>query len=184
MTGMSENVFLNLKNQSHTIDAEIEVPKGGANGVVIAQAGRFGGWSLYVKGGKPTYTYNFLGLQRYTITASKPLPAGKSTLRFEFAYDGGGPGKGGTGSLMVNGQKVGEGRIERTQPGFFSADEGVDVGEDGETPVTENYGTPAPHKFTGKIGKVTLATSPMKPAEKASAASTHKEAALKKALAD
>lgn len=184
MIGMSENVFLNLKNQSHTIDAEIDVPKGGANGVIIAQAGRFGGWSLYVKDGKPTYTYNFLGMQRYTVTASKPLPAGKSTLRFDFAYDGGGPGKGGTGSLLVNGQKVGEGRIERTQPGFFSADEGVDVGEDGETPVTEAYGTPAPHKFTGKIGKVTLTTSPMKPVEKAAADTAHKEAALKKALAD
>ena len=184
MTGMSENVFLNLKNQSHTIDAEIDVPKGGANGVIIAQAGRFGGWSLYVKDGKPTYTYNFLGLQRFTITASKPLPVGKSTLRFEFAYDGGGPAKGGTGSLLVNGQKVGEGRIERTQPGFYSADEGVDVGEDGETPVTETYGTPAPHKFTGKIGKVTLTTSPMKPVEKAAADSAQKEAKLKKSLAD
>lgn len=184
MTGMSENVFLNLKNQSHTIDAEIEVPKGGANGVVIAQAGRFGGWSLYVKDGKPTYTYNFLGLQRFTITAGKPLPVGKSTLRFEFAYDGGGMGKGGTGSLLVNGQKVGEGRIERTQPNFFSADEGVDVGEDGETPVTETYGTPAPHKFTGKIDKVTLTTSPMKPLEKVAADSPRKEVALKKALAD
>ena len=90
-------------------------------------------------------------------------------MRFEFAYDGGGPGKGGTGSLFVNGQMIGQGRIERTQPGFFSADEGVDVGEDGETPVTENYGTPAPHKFTGKIGKVTLTVIPAKPAEKAAA---------------
>lgn len=184
MTGMSENVFLNLKNLSYTIDAEIDVPKGGANGVIIAQAGRFGGWSLYVKGGKPTYTYNFLGLQRFTITASKPLPVGKSTLRFEFAYDGGGPGKGGMGSLFVNGQMIGQGRIERTQPGFFSADEGVDVGEDGETPVTENYGTPAPHKFTGKIGKVTLTVIPAKPAEKAAADGAKKDAVLKKALAD
>lgn len=184
MTGMSENVFLNLKNQSHTIDAEIDVPKGGAKGVVIAQAGRFGGWSLYVKGGKPIYTYNFLGLQRFTITASKPLPVGKSTLRFEFAYDGGGPGKGGTGSLFVNGQKFGEGRIERTQPGFYSADEGVDVGEDGETPVTESYGTPAPHRFSGKIGKVTLTVITAKSAEKAAAEGAQKDAALKKALAD
>ena len=76
MTGMSENVFLNLKNLSYTIDAEIDVPKGGANGVIIAQAGRFGGWSLYVKGGKPTYTYNFLGLQRFTIHRQQ-TPAGR-----------------------------------------------------------------------------------------------------------
>lgn len=184
MTGMSENVFLNLKNQSHSIEAEIDVAKGGANGVIIAQAGRFGGWSLYVKNGKPTYTYNFLGLQRYTVTASKPLPVGKSTLRFEFAYDGGGQGKGGVASLLVNGQKVGEGRIERTQPFFYSADEGVDVGEDGETPVTENYGTPAPHKFTGKLGKVTVAVVPAKPVAKAAADGAQKDAALKKALAD
>ena len=117
-------------------------------------------------------------------SVKKPLPVGKSTLRFEFAYDGGGQGKGGVGSLLVNGQKVGEGRIERTQPFFYSADEGVDVGEDGETPVTENYGTPAPHKFTGKIGKVTVAVVPAKPAEKAAADGAQKNAALKKALAD
>jgi arylsulfatase A-like enzyme len=184
MTGMSENVFLNLKNKSHTISAEIDVPKGGANGVVIAQAGRFGGWSLYVKSGKPSYTYNFLGLQRYTITASKPLPVGKSTLRFEFAYDGGGAGKGGIASLFINDQKVGSGRIEKTQQGFFSADEGVDVGEDGETPVIETYGTPAPHKFTGKINKVTLSVAEVKAAEKSAADSAQKEAKLKKALAD
>lgn len=184
MTGMSENVFLNLKNKSHTISAEIDVPKGAANGVVIAQAGRFGGWSLYVKSGKPSYTYNFLGLQRYTITASKPLPVGKSTLRFEFAYDGGGAGKGGTGSLFINDQKVGTGRVEKTQPSFFSADEGVDVGEDGETPVIETYGTPAPHKFTGKINKVTLSVAEVKAAEKSAADSAQKEAKLKKALAD
>jgi arylsulfatase A-like enzyme len=184
MTGMSENVFLNIKNSSHSVTAEVDVPKGGANGVVIAQAGRFGGWSLYLKGGKPTYTYNFLGLQRFTITASKPLPAGKSTLRYEFAYDGGGPGKGGTGTLFVNGQKVGQGRIERTQPGFFSADEGVDVGEDGETPVVENYGIAAPYKFTGQIGKVTVALSETRAADQAAAQKGSKEAALKKAMAD
>ena len=169
MTAMSENVFLNLKNQSHTISADIEVPKGGAKGVIISQAGRFGGWTLFVKDGKPTYTYNFLGLQRYSFSGSKPLPVGKSTVRFEFAYDGGGMGKGGMGSLFVNDQKVGQGRIERTQPNFFSADEGVDVGEDGETPVDENYGTPIPHKFTGKINKVTLSVGEVKALEKSAA---------------
>jgi arylsulfatase len=184
MAGMSENVFLNIKNLSHSVSAEVEVPKGGGNGVIIAQAGRFGGWSLYLKGGKPTYTYNFLGLQRFTIAASKPLPVGKSTLRYEFAYDGGGMGKGGKGILFVNNQKVAEGRIERTQPFFFSADEGVDVGEDGETPVVENYGIPAPYKFTGKIGKVTVALTGMKAADKPAASKGAKEAALKKAMAD
>ena len=97
MTGMSENVFINTKNRSHAITAEVEIPKGGANGVILAQAGRFGGWSLYLKDGKPTYTYNFLGLQRFTVAAATPVPDGKATIRFEFAYDGGGLGKGGLG---------------------------------------------------------------------------------------
>jgi arylsulfatase len=154
MIGMSENVFINTKNRSHTITAEVEIPKGGANGVILAQAGRFGGWSLYLKDGKPTYHYNFLGLARFTIAAAMPVPAGKATIRYEFAYDGGGLAKGGLGSIFVNGAKVAEGRIERTQPMVFSGDEGADVGEDGETPVTEDYGIAAPYKFTGRIHKV------------------------------
>ena len=116
---MTENVFINLKNRSHTITAEVEIPKNGANGVILAQAGRFGGWSLYLKDGKPTYTYNLLGLQRYTVAATQALPAGKATIRFEFAYDGGGLGKGGTGTIFVNGKKVAKGRIEQTQSLFF-----------------------------------------------------------------
>ena len=104
-----------MKNRSHTITAEVEIPEGGANGVILCQAGRFGGWSLYLKDGKPTYTYNFLGLQRYTVAATEAVPAGKATIRFEFAYDGGRPGKGGTGTIFVNGKKVAEGRIDRTQ---------------------------------------------------------------------
>jgi arylsulfatase len=92
MTGMSENVFINAKNRSHTITAEVTIPKSGAKGVILAQAGRFGGWSLYMKAGMPVYTYNWLGLKRYTIAAKQPVPAGKATIRFEFAYDGGGFG--------------------------------------------------------------------------------------------
>jgi arylsulfatase A-like enzyme len=155
MIGMSENVFINTKNRSHALTAEVEIPKGGANGVLLAQAGRFGGWSLYVKDGKPTYTYNFLGLSSYKVTAPKPLPEGKVTIRYEFKYDDGGPGKGGTGTILVNGEKVAEGRIERTQANIFSADEGADVGVDGETPVTSDY-KEGDNKFTGKIKKVTI----------------------------
>ena len=184
MTGMSENVFINTKNRSHTITAEVTIPKGGANGVILAQAGRFGGWSLYLKNGKPTYTYNFLGLQRFTIAATTPVPAGKATIRYEFAYDGGGLGKGGLGTIFVNGKKVAEGRIDRTQPMVFSADEGADVGEDGETPVVENYGIPAPYKFTGKIDKVTIDLKEMKAADKAEEDKLRAEAAHKKALSD
>ena len=184
MTGMSENVFINTKNRSHSITAEVTIPKGGAKGVILAQAGRFGGWSLYLKDGKPTYTYNFLGLKQITIAAKQAVPAGKATIRFEFAYDGGGLGKGGLGTILVNDKKVAQGRIERTQPMIFSADEGADVGEDGETPVVENYGIPAPYKFTGKIAKVTIGLKEMKTAEKAEEIKARAEAAHKKATAD
>ena len=184
MTGMSENVFINTKNRSHTITAEVNIPKGGANGVILAQAGRFGGWSLYLKDGKPTYTYNFLGLKRFTIAAKAPVPAGKATIRYEFAYDGGGLGKGGMGTIFVNGKKVAEGRIDTHASHVFSADEGADVGEDGETPVVEDYGIPAPYKFTGKIDKVTIDLKEMKAADKAEEDKARAEAAHKKALSD
>jgi hypothetical protein len=119
------------------------------NGVILSQAGRFGGWSLYFKDGKPMYTYNFLGLSTYTVAGTKTVPEGKNTVRFEFTYDGGGVGKGGTGTVFMNGEKVGQGRIDRTQCCGFSADEGADVGMDGETPVSENYKA-HDNKFTGR----------------------------------
>ena len=165
MTGLSENVFINTKNRSHTVTAQLQIPKGGARGVILAQAGRFGGWSLYLKDGKPTYTYNYLGLKRFTIAGKQSVPVGKATLRYEFAYDGGGIGNGGTGTLFVNGRKVAEGRIEHTQGMIFSVEEGADVGRDGETPVVENYGIAAPYEFTGKIDKVTIELQAMKNAE-------------------
>jgi len=182
MIGMSENVFINVKNRSHTITAEVEIPKQGANGVLLAQAGRFGGWSLYVKDGKPMYTYNWLGLQRYTVAASQALPPGKATIRFEFAYDGGGIGKGGKGTLFVNGKQTAAGRIERTQCCAYSADEGADVGADEGTPVTEAY--KVPFKFTGKIAKVTIELKEMKTADRDEAQEARKVSVLKKALAD
>ena len=156
MTGMMEAVFINVKNRSKVITAEVEVPADGGKGTVIAQGGRFGGWSLYVKDGVPAYDYNFLGMQSTSITASKKLAPGKAVLRFDFAYDGGGPGKGGKGTLYVNDEKVGEGRIERTQFGLFSADETADVGIDLGTPVVEAIGAEAKSKFTGRIPKLTV----------------------------
>ncbi|KPK15204.1 MAG: arylsulfatase [Myxococcales bacterium SG8_38] len=156
MTGMTENVFLNIKNKSKTITAEVEVPESGANGTIVAQGGRFGGWSLYVKDGVPAYDYNFLGLERFTVGAAEHLPIGQSTIRFEFLYDGGGLGKGGTGSLFINDRKVAQGRIERTQPMIFSADETADVGIDLATPVVETIGSEAKSRFTGRIPKVTI----------------------------
>jgi arylsulfatase A-like enzyme len=156
MTGMTENTFINVKNRSKTITADVEIPQGGANGVILAQGGRFGGWSLYLKDGKPAYTYNFVGLQRYTVASPQSLPPGMATVKLDFAYDGGGPGKGGMATLSVNGEKVAEGRIEKTTPYIFSADEGADVGMDEETPVTEAYQAGVKSRFTGRIQKVTV----------------------------
>ena len=167
MKGMSENVFINVKNTSLSITADVDIPNGGAEGVVLAQAGRFGGWSLYLHKGKPTYTYNWLGLQRYSVASTQAVAAGKATIRFEFTYDGGGIGKGGTGTIFVNGQKVAEGRIDKTHCCVFSADEGTDVGIDEGTPVSEDYQAGEESKFTGKIFKVTVDLKPGKPLNKA-----------------
>ena len=184
MKGMSENVFINVKNSSLSITADVDVPQGKAEGVILAQAGRFGGWSLYLKDGKPTYTYNWLGLERYTVVASQPLAPGKATIRLEFAYDGGGIGKGGMGTLFVNDQKVGEGRIEKTQCCVFSADEGADVGIDDGTPVSEDYKAGEESKFSGKIFKVTVALKPGKPLDKADAEKIEDNDALAKQSKD
>ena len=153
MIGMTENVFINTKNTSHSITADVQVPKGGVNGVILSQAGRFGGWALYVKEGKPMYTYNYLGLSSSKVASPKVLPEGKVTIRYEFKYDGDGLGKGGMGTIFVNGEKVAEGKIDKTQGLVFSADEVADVGQDGETPVTNDY-KEGDNKFTGKIHKV------------------------------
>jgi arylsulfatase len=155
MTGMMENAFINVKNRSHSITAEVEIPRGGANGVVIAQAGRFAGWSLYFKDGKPAYVHNFIGRQLYTVAAAAPVAPGKATIRLDFAYDGGGLGKGATATLSVNGQKAAEGRIDHTVPLAFSGDEGTDVGVDEATNVTDAY-KEGDNRFTGKIHKVTI----------------------------
>lgn len=155
MKGMSENVFINVKNRSYSITADLEIPQSGASGAILAQGGRFGGWSLYLKDGKPAYTYNFVGMQHTTLEAPQALSPGKASVRFEFAYDGGGLGKGGTATLYVNGSKAAESRLERTQAVIFSADETADVGIDEATPVTEDYAGNS--RFSGKIEKVTVA---------------------------
>jgi arylsulfatase len=155
MTGMLENAFINVKNRSSSITAEVELPSSGANGVILAQAGRFAGWSLYFDKGRPAYTYNWIGRETYTIAATKAVPAGKAQVKLDFAYDGGGRGKGATATLFVDGQQVATGRIDNTVPILFSADEATDVGVDEGTPVTEAY-TSAGSRFTGKIRKVTV----------------------------
>jgi arylsulfatase A-like enzyme len=162
MEGMLENTFMNIKNRSSKITAELEIPAGGAHGAILSQGGRFGGWSLYMKEGRPAYTYNFLGLSRYTVAAPRALPAGPATVTLDFAYDGGGVGKGGTATLFVNGKPVAEGRVEKTQPNIFSADETADVGIDNQTPVAEGIGVGAATRFTGRIDKVVLEVGPAK----------------------
>jgi arylsulfatase len=183
MDSMSENVFINIKNRSFSITADVEIPDGGANGVILAQGGRFAGWSLYLKDGKPTYCYNFLGLQENKVSAPQALAAGKATIRMSFDYDGGGLGKGGTATLQANGEKVATGRIERTQPMIFSADETAAVGVDDATPVTIDY-KERDNAFTGKILKVTIDLKPMGATVKAEAEAAQRMARVKKALSD
>ena len=123
MGRLTENVMINIKNKSHAVTAQVEVPEGGATGVVFAQGGAFGGWSLYLHEGRPAYCYNLFGLRRFKVYGPDAVPAGAHQLRLEFAYDGGGLAKGGTASLWVDGAKVGEGRVDATQPMMFSGDE-------------------------------------------------------------
>ena len=184
MFAIPENAFINVKNTSFSITADVVVGDQPANGVLIAQGGRFGGWSLYVKDGKPTYHYNFLGKNRFTIAAAKPLAPGKATIVFDFAYDGGGAGKGGLGALFVNGEKVGEGRIDVTQCCGFSATEGADVGLNTGTPVSTDYENP--FRFNGKIGKVTidLKDDNNKDADKADIEQQRGDAKVKRAVSD
>ncbi len=182
MTGISENVFINVKNHSFSINAESQIPDGGANGVLVAQSGRFGGWSFYLQDGKPTFTYNWLGQKAYNIAASEAVQPGPATISLDFAYDGGGPGRGGTATIAVNGKQVAQGRVDRTQGFCFSADEGADVGCDLGTPVSESY--QVPFKFTGTIAKVTVDVKESAAADSAANNKAHLDGTIKKALSD
>lgn len=181
MIGMSENVFINVKNRSFSITADLDIPQGGANGVILAQGGRFGGWSLYLKDGRPAFCYNFLALNQYKIASTDALGPGKATVRMEFTYDGSGLGKGGTVTILVNGQKVASGRIERTQPLVFSADETAGVGIDEASPVSDDY-KEGNNTFTGKILKVVVDVQPIGVSQEED--TMLHEAAFKKALSD
>ena len=155
MHGLLENDFINIKNTSFEIVADIETGDKPASGVIVAQGGAFGGWSLYVKDGTPIYMYNYLGIDRFTAKADAKLPKGKSTVKLDFAYKGKKPGMGGTATLYINGKSVGTGEIKQTEFAIFSADETAGVGVDAETPVSEDYNR-AGSKFTGTIDKVTI----------------------------
>jgi arylsulfatase len=149
MGRLSESSVPNIKNKSFAVTAQLVVPDAGADGVILSQGGRFGGWSLYTKGGKLKFCYNFAALERYYAEGQNTLSAGKHQVRAQFAYDGGGLGKGGTVSLYIDGDKVGEGRVDKTQPFIFSGDETMDVGYDTGTPVTDDL--PQDNAFTGEV---------------------------------
>ena len=154
MSRLSENSVLNLKNKSHSVTAEVEVPDGGANGVIIAQGGAFAGWSLYLHEGKPKYCHNLAGLMRFYVEGTEPVPAGTHQVRMEFAYDGGGLAKGGTVALYIDGEPVGDGRINATVPMIYSGDETCDVGCDTGTPVSEDYtSADQPVHRDGQLGR-------------------------------
>jgi arylsulfatase len=141
----------------HTVTAKIEVPDDKASGVIIAQAGYFGGWALYFKDGRPHHEYNFFGLEHTNIGGAEALPPGKHTIYYEFIPDAARPGTGGKSILSVNGKQVAEGHIPKTQPFAFSGDEGADVGLDSETNVSKDYQPGLPSAFTGRIVQVTVA---------------------------
>jgi arylsulfatase len=152
---LNEWSTLSLKNKSHAVTAEIVVPASGAEGVIVAQGGRFGGWSLYAHGGRLKYCYNFFALEHFFAESRQPLSPGVHTVRMEFTYDGGGTGKGGAVALFVDSAQIGEGRVGRTVPIGFSIDETCDVGRDNGSPVSPDY-QPYRNRFRGDVNWVHL----------------------------
>ncbi|RXZ49817.1 arylsulfatase [Agromyces binzhouensis] len=155
MGRLSENSVVSIKNRSFSVTAEVVVPEAGAAGVIIAQGGRFGGWSLYVKDGRAKFTYNVLGIHEFPTEATEVLPSGTHQVRMEFAYDGGGLAKGGDVTLYYDGNAVGTGRVAATQPLVFSADETTDIGYESGTTVSPDY-TAATSRFRGAINWVQI----------------------------
>jgi arylsulfatase A-like enzyme len=150
MSRLTENVVLNVKNKSHSVTAQLQVPPVGAEGVIVSQGGEFAGWSLYVKNGRPKYCYNLFGLQRFYVEGGTEIPPGAHQVRMEFAYDRGGLAKGGTVTLYLDGEKTGGGRVEGTVPMLFSGDETCDVGSDTASPVSDDY-TSEESQFNGTV---------------------------------
>ena len=155
MGRLTESSVVNIKNKSHTVTAEIVVPASGARGVIIAQGGSVGGWSLYAKDGRLKYCYNLFGIKLFFAESTAPIPAGKHQVRMEFKYDGGGLAKGGVAALLVDGKQVGQGRVEATQPMAFSADETCDVGRETGSAVSPDYG-PHGNAFSGEVNWVKI----------------------------
>jgi len=156
MDGILENTFLNVKNTSKTIEADVSL-NGNDNGIILCQGGKFGGWALYMDNGKPAYTYNYFGLESYTISSPIAISNANANIKLQFDYDGGGTGKGGIATLYIDGKKVAEGRVEKTQPAVFSADETADVGKDDATQVAfKVFSSVKESEFTGHVDQVTV----------------------------
>jgi arylsulfatase len=162
MTRIPEGTTPDVKNKSYRITAEVDIPKGGAEGVLATQGGRFGGWGLLVLDGRPVFVHALSNQpqHKYRVVSNQRLSPGEHTITFDFAYDGGGVGRGGNGTLSVDGQRVAQSKIERTVGRRFSLDETFDVGEDTGTPVIEDYAAKMPFKFTGKLNKLTIELRP------------------------
>jgi len=155
MVYMSENAFINMKNASVDLVADVEVSGTRNHGVLLAQGGRFGGWSFWVDHGRPVYSYNFLGLEVFQVAATEAMADGKHSLKMAFDYDvAKGRGAGGTVSLFIDGKKVGEGNVGKTHANIFSLDDTADTGVDTGTPVDEAYGEGQGNAFTGVLEKV------------------------------
>ena len=150
MERLSENSVVVTKNKSFAITADVVIADDGAAGTIVSFGGAFGGMSMYAHQGKPAFCYNLFGLQQFKVYGAEPIPSGDHQVRMEFAYDGGGLGKGGTITLFVDGTQVGEGRVDATVPMLFSGDETVDVGTDSGTPVTDDLST-KDVGFTGRV---------------------------------
>ena len=157
MGRLSENSVISIKNKSFSVTAEVDVPERELSGVIIAQGGRFGGWTLYFAEGRATFVYNVLGIHLFSTQADSVLEAGTHQVRMEFAYDGGGLAKGGDVTLYYDGNPVGTGRVGATQAMIFSADETTDVGYESGTSVSNDY-TAESSRFTGKIHWVQIDT--------------------------
>ena len=174
-TRIPEGTAPDMKNKSFKIGAEVEIPAGGAEGIIVTQGGRFTGWGLYLLDGRPVFHYNLAGVQRSTIAAKEKLAPGRHAVLVDFKYDGGGMGKGGTATISVDEKPVPKGRIERTIPFRMSLDETLDIGEDTGTPISEDYRVP--FKFTGTLSRVVIRLGEEK-------LSAEDEAQVRRALAE
>jgi arylsulfatase len=155
MKRLSENSVIVIKNKSHAITANIVVAQGKkAEGTIVSQGGKFGGWSLYAKNGKAKYCYNYMSLESFYVESDREIPAGEHQVRMEFTYDGGGLGKGGTAALFIDGKKAGEGRVKATAMAIFSCDETLDLGEETGTAVADDC--TVPNRFNSAIQLVQI----------------------------